>query len=170
MDAQNLLEQLVAFDKAVALELPGQRFRVIIVGGCALVLLGYLDRATYDIDALSFPPALTRLMSSFDINGRVASYSDQFAYNLEDRMVRLDIPTKAVEFFVASLEDLVASKLYSDRDIDQADIRRPEILSVLDWAKLAEVIDDMKGSMLIERRYNDMLSNYREYREEYQGA
>jgi hypothetical protein len=77
------------------------------------------------------------------------------------------LPSETLEVFMASLEDIVASKLYSDRDSDGADVRSPEVLARLDWERLAEVAADMSGSMLIERRYKQFLHNYQTYREEF---
>ena len=44
---------------------------------------------------------------------------------------------------------------------------RPTSLSALDWDRLAEVVEDMEASSLIERRYLQFLESYRSYREEY---
>jgi len=166
MGVTELLTRLQEFDRAVALRFPGRSFRLVIVGGGAMVLLGVLNRATSDLDALHFPKELSSMMEEFDLSGRVTAYEDQFAYNMEDRLVRLDVTTSAVDCYVASLEDLVASKLYSDRPVDETDVRRPEVLAALDWDRLAAVVEDMEASSLAERRYRQFLENYRSYREE----
>lgn len=167
MGELELRNRLLAFDRAVALLYPGRSFRLVLVGGGALVLLGCLARATADLDALRFPAELLPLMEQYDPSGRATAYQDQFAYNLEDRLVPLGVGTTAVECYAASLEDIVASKLYSERAIDASDVRRPEVLAVLDWDRLAEVIADMAGSRLIERRHRQLLHNYDSYRKEY---
>lgn len=167
MDESELRAKLVEFDQAVTLRHPGRSFRLVLVGGGALVLLGCLARATDDIDALRFPSELLELMQDYDIRGRVLAFEDQFAYHIDDRLVRLDIPTEAVECYSASLEDIVASKLYSDRPRDEEDVRRPEVLERLDWDRLAGVVADMAGSMLIRRRHNQFLRNYEKYVEEF---
>jgi hypothetical protein len=132
-----------------------------------MMLLGCLARATTDLDALVFPPELLPLMEQYDLSGRVSAFEDHFACNLEDRLVSIDVETTAIECYAASLEDLVASKLYSERATDVTDVRRPEVLAVLDWDRLAEVVADMDGSRLVERRYRAFLSSYDAYREEY---
>lgn len=135
-----------------------------------MVLLGCLARATDDLDALRFPSELLPLMERFNLSAQVAAFEDQFAYNLEDRLVALNLGTQAVECYAASLaaslEDIVASKLYSDRPTDAADVRRPEVLGALNWDCLAEVVADMEGSKLIERRHRQFLHNYDSYRKE----
>ena len=132
-----------------------------------MVLLGCLARSTADLDALNVPSELVSLMSQYDINCRVTAYLDHFAYNLEDRLVPLDLGTTAVECYSASLEDVVASKLYSERDSDAQDVRRPEVLEMLDWARLAEVAEELPDSKMNDRRYGQFLHNYQEYRKEY---
>lgn len=161
-----LRARLLEFDRAVALLHPGRSFRLVLVGGGAMVLLGCLARATDDLDALQFPAELLPLMERFDLSGQVKAYEDQFAYHLEDRLIPLDLETTALECYAASIEDIVASKLYSDRDIDATDIRRPEVLAALDWDRLEAVASDMEGSKLIERRHRQFLYNYEQYRKE----
>jgi len=167
MGPEELRSRLLGFDRAVALNYPGQSFRLILVGGGAMMLLGYLSRATVDLDVLAAPAVLQSLMAEYDLDGRVAAYQDHFAYNLEDRLVLLALPTSAVECWAASLEDLVASKLHSERDTDRADVRRSEVLAALDWGRLAEVAEDMHASSLNERRYRRFVDNYEEYSEAY---
>lgn len=132
-----------------------------------MVLLGHPSRATDDLDCLAPPAELRSLMNEYDLSGRVAAYQDHFAYNMEDRLVRLDLPTSAVEYFAASLADLVASKLHSDHETDMVDVRRPEVLATLDWNQLADVVDDMRASSLNERRHRLLLDNYERYRREF---
>lgn len=164
---EELEDRLREFDRAVGLLHPGRTFRLVLVGGGAMVLLGCLARSTADLDALNVPRELVSLMAQYDINCRVTAYLDHFAYNLEDRLVPLDLGTTAVECYSASLEDVVGSKLYSERDSDAQDVRRPEVLEVLDWARLAEVAEDLRDSKMNDRRYGQFLHNYQEYRREY---
>jgi len=163
---KELEDRLRQFDCAVGLMYPGQSFRLVLVGGGAMVLLGCLARSTADLDALQAARELVDLMAKYDINCRVTAYLDHFAYNLEDRLVPLNLETTAVECYSASLEDIVASKLYSDRGTDAHDIRRPEVLEELDWKRLDEVANDMQGSKMNDRRYGQFLHNYRQYRQE----
>jgi hypothetical protein len=167
MGADELRRRLQEFDRAVALLYPDRSFRLVLVGGGAMVLLGCLARGTADLDALVFPPELLPLMERYDLRGQVRAFEDQFAYNIEGRLVPLDLETIAVECYAASLEDLVASKLNSDRAIDVSDVRRPEVLAALNWDRLAEVVADMEGSRLIERRHREFLRAYESYRKEY---
>jgi hypothetical protein len=43
----------------------------------------------------------------------------------------------------------------------------PEVLSALDWDRLAEVAEDMRASSLNARRYRLFLHNYEEYTKDF---
>ena len=166
MGPDELRDRLQQFDRAVALLYPGQLFRLVLVGGGAMMLLGYLARPTSDLDALAFPNELVPLMAQYDINGQVSAYGHNFAYHFEDRLVPLDLESKAVVCYTASLEDLIASKLCSPRLQDALDIRAPEVLSAVSWGRLAEVAEEMRLNMLNDQRYQEFVFSYDAYREE----
>jgi len=165
-DRAGLLRRLEAFDRAVAVNYPDCVFELVIVGGGALILLGVLSRPTDDIDAIQYPKQLLPLMKEFDLSGRVVAYADHFPYDFESRLCPVDAEFKAIQCYTASLEDLVVSKLYSDREIDRSDIREATVLSLLDWDQLARAVEEAELSCLNERRYREMLHRYDEYRKE----
>lgn len=169
-DRAGLVDRLRRLDRAVALKFPDSVFRLVIVGGGALALLGVLSRPTDDIDALQFPGELLPLMEQFGVNAHVCAYADCFPYNFEDRLVPVDFEARAVHCFTASLEDLVVAKLYSDREVDGADVRLPEVLDALDWDRLEAAVHEAKMSSLVERRYDEMVFRYNIYREECEGC
>jgi hypothetical protein len=167
MEADELRQRLVDFDKAVNLRYPDRSFRLVIVGGGALVLTGCIARATSDLDALVYPPELIELMEQYDISGRVKAYEDEFAQSLEDRLEPIDIDYKAVQCFTASLEDVVIAKLHSAREVDADDIRDPEVQKALDWSRLAEIAAEMDEQVYFERRHQEFRLSYERYRREY---
>jgi hypothetical protein len=168
MGEPELRRRLSEFDRAVALIHPNRSFRLVLAGGSALLLLGHLSRATEDMDALRCSPELVALMQEYDINNRIdGAYGDHFPYNWEDRLVPLDLETKAVKCYAVSLEDIIASKLCSDRSDDEFDVRRPEVVAAVDWDLLAEVSSEMEASQLNPRRYRGFVRDYEAYREEY---
>lgn len=166
MEADELRQRLKEFDRAVHLVHPDRSFRLVIVGGGALVLIGCIARATSDIDALIFPRDLVDLMEQFDISGRVKAYEDEFAHSLEDRLVPVDMDYRAVQCFTASLEDVVIAKLHSPRHVDADDIRDPEVLKALDWDRLTKIAAEMGRQKYFERRYEEFKISYEQYREE----
>lgn len=166
MGPKELRRRLEDFDRAVCLLHPGRTFRLVLVGGGALVLVGCIARSTSDLDALVFPPDLAALMEEFDISGRVKAYEDEFAHSFEDRLVPIDVDTKAVECFTASTEDVVVAKLHSPREQDAIDIREPNLLERLDWQRLDEIAAEMERQRFFERRHKEFKISYERYREE----
>ncbi len=143
-----------------------RRFRMVIVGGSALILLEAITRATLDIDALDASSELYDLMYKYDINTKVGTFINNFPYNYDDRLVPIEIPGKCIDFYTASLEDIVIAKLYSSRDKDLADITCSTVLSAINWDRLevlATAADEAPASALNQFRYNEFLDNYRSY-------
>jgi hypothetical protein len=168
MGEPELRKRLLDFDREAALLYPDQHFHLVLAGGGALLLLGYLSRATEDMDALKCSPELVELMHKYDINNRVAgAYADHFPYNWEDRIVPLDIETTTIKCYAASLEDVVASKLCSDRIDDEFDVQRSEVVAAVDWDLLEQAATEMELSQLNPRRYQEFTRSYEAYRKEY---
>ena len=167
MGHDELLGRLMRLDEDAALLFDtNERFHLVIVGGGALILLEHIVRATHDIDAISVSKELLELLDKYDINCRVQTYINNFPYNYEDRLVPLPIKGKKIDFFTASLEDIVIAKLYSVRKTDQADIEADSVLENLDWAlleKLALDEGEARASALNERNYAEFRANYDEY-------
>ena len=142
------------------------RFSMIIVGGGALILLNKITRATQDIDVIEVSHEIYSLLEKYDINCNVQAYSSNFPYNFEDRIVKLQIESRKIDFYCASLEDIVISKLHSNRDTDRQDVLSPGVIQALDWDildHLARSEDEAKANSLNERSYSDFLADYEEY-------
>ena len=66
-------------------------YKMIVVGGSGLILLGTISRATRDIDAIDASPEIQHLLAKYDANLRVSTYINNFPYNFEDRLVLLPV-------------------------------------------------------------------------------
>lgn len=167
MMREDLLERLKRLDEDASLLFDDdRRFRMVIVGGSALILLETISRATHDIDALEVDPALWELLEKYDINTNVKAYINNFPYNFEDRLQPVPIEGQKIDFFTASLEDIVIAKLCSGRDTDSSDLVQEEVLQALDWNALdhlATAEDELKLSALNDRCYGEFKANYDEY-------
>ncbi len=142
-----------------------RRFRMIIVGGSALILLETITRATHDIDALDVDPDLYHLLEKYDINTRVGTFINNFPYNYDERLVLIHTGRR-IDFYTASLEDIVVAKLYSGRGKDLQDIIDPRVLAAVDWARLehlATAEDEAQASALNPFQYREFLDSYQEY-------
>ena len=167
MMKEDLLERLRRLDEdADLLYEDDRRFEMIVVGGSALILLDSISRATHDIDALNVPRELADLIEKYDINTQAETYINNFPYNFESRLRPIALKTRKINFYTASLEDIVIAKLYSYRDSDLADISAPEVVKRIDWEllrHLATAEDEAKASALNEFRYREFLDKYYDY-------
>lgn len=109
---------------------------------------------------------LQGLLEKYDINTRVGTFINNFPYNYDERIVPVRIHGKRVDFYTASLEDIIVAKLYSGRATDVQDIIDPGVLNAVDWKRLEHLAtseDEAKASALNETRYKEFLDNYRTY-------
>ena len=84
---EDLLERLARLDEEADLLFDDdRRFRMVIVGGSALILLETITRATHDIDALDVSPEIADLLEKYDINTRVGTFINNFPYNYDERL------------------------------------------------------------------------------------
>ena len=166
---EDLLERLNRLDEDADLLFDSdddRRFRLVIAGGSALILLETITRATHDIDALDVSPEIVSLLRKYDINTNVVAYLSNFPYNYEDRLVPLNIGGRRIDFFTVSLEDIIIAKLYSGRDTDLQDINDENLLKAIDWNRLDYLATDENEAQLSamnEYRYKEFLACYQEY-------
>lgn len=163
----DLLERLARLDEDADLLFgDGRRFRMVIVGGSALILLETISRATHDIDALDVSQELVDLLEKYDINTRVGTFINNFPHNYDERLVPVPLDGRRIDFYTASLEDIVIAKLYSGRATDIQDIIDPRVLKQINWDRLeylATAEDEAKASALNKFRYAEFLDSYRTY-------
>ena len=172
MMRDDLIRRLKELDEEASLLFgEAERLHMVIVGGGALILMELLPRATHDIDVLDSSQKLQSLMESYDINTRAQTYIYNFPYNYEDRLVPLtEIHGKIIDFYTASLEDIVIAKLYSYRGVDHADITDPNVLRAIDWDRLHELAtaeDEARQSALNDRFFRQFLYDFEEYERMY---
>ena len=164
---EDLLERLMRLDEDADLLVDDdRRFRMVIVGGSALILLETITRATHDIDALDVSPEIVDLLEKYDINTRVGTFTNNFPYNYDERLVPVRLNGRRIDFYTASLEDIVIAKLYSGRATDMQDIIDPRVLEEIDWDRLeylATAEDEAKASALNEFRYAEFRDSYDTY-------
>jgi len=167
MNQRDILQRLDKLDMEAytTIDTP-HMYKMIIVGGSGLVLLGVISRATQDIDAIEASPEIRHLLAKYDANLNVSTYINSFPYNFEDRIVRLPVGGRKILFYTCSLEDIVVAKLYSSRATDRQDLLSEKVLKNLDWDRLKHLAldeNEAKASALNESRYRDFLYDYEEY-------
>lgn len=140
-------------------------FRCYIVGGGALIIMGYILRATHDIDVIyAIPNFLKELFNKYDMNCEVSAYEDNFPIGFEERANKIPLNTSKVVFYTLSLEDLVISKLCTTRgEQDIIDITSPNIIKDIDWQKLRKLGQSMEYSMISSMNYENFRYAYNDY-------
>ncbi|MBR4063233.1 MAG: hypothetical protein IKK01_09220 [Clostridia bacterium] len=168
MRTNDLYNRLLMLDEEASLLFDDEeRFYCIIVGGSALLLLGYVNRATHDIDSIDCHHKLVGLIEKYDINMQVRAHLDCFPEDYAERINRLDLPTKKIDYYTLSLEDLVISKLLAGRSTDMFDIRSDEIIRDLDFAKLDALAEAIMPDLLNDRIRSEFEFSYNEYCKQY---
>lgn len=163
----DILERLDRLDEEADLVLDhNKRYKMIILGGSALTLQKWLPRATLDIDAVDVSPELRNLIEKYDINMRAEAYIDHAPYNYPDRVKRVEIGGRAIDYYTLSLEDLVITKLCSVRDTDHDDLEKESVRESLNWELLDYLATDpneLRASIISDREYNEFLGRYQNY-------
>ena len=164
MQYSDLINRLKRLDEDVSLLYDDdRRINCVIVGGSALILLHCITRATHDIDVISCPKEINHLLNKYDFNQQVQTYINNFPCNFEDRFVKIDVDTKIMNYYTASLEDIVIAKLCSFRDTDHHDITQPSVVDKIDWNLLEVLSVELKDSTLNDRNYTEFKANYDKY-------
>ncbi len=145
------------------------RPRVVIVGGAAFMLRDLTDRTiTHDIDVFQAEDIVANILFQYpEVNGRVAAFSDQIPYGFEDRLISLNLNTKAIDFVTPTTEDLIVMKLYSMRPNDIQDIDNAADKKLIDWDFLENLVynkDEARASILSEKRYKEMIQAFENYK------
>ena len=168
MYKDDILSRMKALDQHANLEFDDSaRFHVIIVGGGALVLHEYITRSTTDIDVLEADRRLHSLLRLYDMNSDVNAHIFSFLYNYEDR-AQLVWSGEKIDYFTASLEDIVISKICGSRDRDLEDLI--ELSGYIDWNLLGELANDEDEMRLIsmsDRGYLDFKASYENFERKY---
>ena len=168
MTREELLNKLKLADEEVYLTYgPQNKIDIVIAGGSSLLIRGLLSRQTADIDVINFYNEIEHIFNMYDINSRILTFGDSLAENYEDRLEELGIETKAINYKMLSLEDLVIMKLHSARGKDYLDITSKEVVEKLNWDKLKEIIESGEADVSFnERRYKEFLGRFEKYKKD----
>jgi len=168
-ELKDLTDRLLRLDEDARLILDDDNiYSCVIVGGGALILMGYITRATHDIDVIYYKPQqLIPLMEKYDMNTAVSAHIDCFPEDYLTRAKKINLKTRKIDFYTLSLEDLVISKLSASRDKDIHDISSESVLSAINWGQLAVLAEEMKFSLLSDRAISEFEQNYNEFAERY---
>jgi len=168
LSKEELQERLELLDEDAASIFNDEgRYHVVIAGGGALILMGYMSRATIDIDVIDATNALYALFDKYQINTHINAHINSFLYNYPDRLKLLWSGEK-IDYYTVSLEDVVVSKLCANRPPDRNDLKA--IAEFVDWEKLEMLSsdeDELRTITMNDSNYFFFKQSYKEYTEEY---
>ena len=172
MDAAEMRDVLLGVYNKVSEGNYGLHPSMTVAGGCAMIMNGWSSRRhTDDIDVLDCDYDLNDVLREFpQINRNINAYSDQIAYNYEDRLCKMSVDTNTISVLTPSLEDLVVMKLYAWRGKDVDDLTSDGTLSCVDWDLLDYLVtsdNEARASVLSNMMYQTLLYRYQEYADMY---
>lgn len=145
---------------------PKYKYSAYIVGGAAIILHGLDEKMTADIDLVEVSSIVSNFLRRQEdniINDRADACLSDFPYDFPDRAYKLNIDTKAIDFYVVSIEDIIVSKLATPRTKDRIDIRRDDVINYVNWQLLDELIQEQIKEALNETRGSILKAQYKEY-------
>lgn len=170
-DANHLEQTLKNVDEEAFFELePKTKLKMVIVGGGAFMLMHLTDRQmTRDIDMIEFSTSIETIIKRHpEFNSAAFAFERFLPDGWDSRLLKLDIDTEAIDFFVPCLEDLTVMKLYRNEDNDIEDLRSPKALEKLNWNLLDQLVHDERGadiSCVSPREYRNMVISYDQYKD-----
>ena len=165
---ENILKRLEELDELLFLSglHNKEQLRAVVVGGAALLLMGYIDRSTKDIDFIEVSREAEKFLPEFDINTNVTAYLNDFPDDYDERLVALPIGGKKIKYYAMSLEDIAIAKAGSYRDTDMYGIRSQEVINNLDFALLDRLAEEKALNALNDTQSSIFRAMYRQYRKE----
>lgn len=166
---EGILDRLHKFDEEIYLDALNNdelnyRFRVDIVGSCCLLLNEINIPVTEDIDIVRITAYVSdELLQKYDMNTRASGLVNFLPYNYEDRMIKFNINTKIVDYYILSLEDAVVAKIVAARQKDDDHLMASNLAQKIHWPTLKICMEEIKLSLLNEKDYTWMVNRYNNY-------
>ena len=151
--------------------IPKHKYSAYIVGGAAIILHGLDEKKTADIDIVEASSVITSFLHTYGngiINNKAEACLSDFPYDFPDRARLLKIGTKAIDFYVISIEDVIIAKLATPRTKDRVDIRRNDVIKNVDWDLLDILVKEHAKYALNETRASILRAQYKAYTKDVQ--
>jgi len=172
MNGLQIIERLEEFDSEIFIVYPEivGRIKIVIIGGATLLLHQCILRATNDIDIIQFDEKIDlEMLAKYDMDIRSQAYTGNLSDTMDERYVLAPANTKIIDYYIPSLEDLIISKLSSDRKKDTLDIKQNLIYAKVNLDRLEEIMREIHlaifGNTLSTLRYD--YEDFKQRKEEY---
>ena len=144
---EDVIKKLAELDFELEDVLLSDKLEFVIFGGTALLLWSD-SRVTGDIDVVMInefsSEKVTELLSKHNVNNRIEKVMEiPPASEFLPRAKKINVPFRNIRVFLASVEDLIISKLFSSRqsDRDEKDLIEYNFLDEADKDKLWELYE-----------------------------
>ena len=163
MDKKELLKKMKELDERIFDLYPEFGARCIVIGGGALILKDLIPRMTTDIDVINAKEEMLNLFPIFGFSNKATVYEMNLPYNYEDRLEKIHIETKSLEYFTPSTEDLIVTKFYASREKDIEDIHNIKKSGKYSTERLKKVVEEARMTSMNDFKYREMVSLYHRY-------
>lgn len=144
---EEVVENLALADQCMKKMFPTiGKVKLILVGGAAIILKGFENKMTMDIDTVTkLEDEVSEFLEDFAINSQASGVS-VLPEGYESRMEFLDLGLEVLEVYLVSNEDLVISKVGRYSYDDKRDLEDTGLLDNVDNNKLVCVGDRVCAS------------------------
>ncbi len=151
----------------------GEAISVTAIGGVAIVLQGFIDRSTNDLDLAPISDALRllRACERLGIDAQIVTQSSTVDFNVIEKIPLFK--GKALEFLGVKGEDLIRLKLERFQKHDPEDIYAIIQKEKFPYERFAELVDEgrvdyigrveeylISAHLVVERMYPDKLEDF----------
>lgn len=166
---KDLIERLIELDNELYLLSLSKhihldsKIEIVIVGSSCLLLRCMGRSTTNDIDIIKLSHEIPNsILEKYDMNINASYIMRCFPDNFESRLEEISIQCKVCTYYTLSLEDSIASKLVANRPKDQKDISDSNLISQIDFLKLAQIMEEFEYS-LGTRELREVFQLYNNY-------
>lgn len=155
-------EELYAF--AISEGLQDTRVRLDIVGSSTLMFHNIDIPVTEDIDVIKMSRYIhPDFFEKYDFNTRSTAIENYIPYNYIDRMEKLDIDTKIIDYYIISIEDAVVCKIVAGRLKDDDHLNSNNLIERINWKKIKTCAEEMKLTFVDDYHYHMFVLQYNNF-------
>lgn len=163
LSKERVQNQFKLLSEELSLLYPKELFEIYIVGGVPLMLYSDIKKSS-DIDVwMVSDKRMTPLLNKYFMNNRAFGMSMSFSADMESRFYKSNFSCNNLNVYVASLEDIVASKLIVNRDKDFEDITNIDVILNVDYDLLDKIITNELSIDLNEVNYRQLIRTYNKW-------
>lgn len=168
LNREQLIERLLALDwelsSALGDDFLNERITLVIVGSSCLILRKIARERTNDVDILDISHTVPEeILEKYDMNTKVQNVAQCFPWSYEERLEKLEMQTEVCDFYMLSLEDIVAAKIAAYRGKDKRDLYSEEVITRLNFEQLKKCASEVQRTLTSDRASREFTQLYNRY-------